>query len=375
MPALAQLQAHFQQEYVWKHVLSMLLGLMLLKEAKTLTALQHRESVPTLSRTLNRYPWPLSALVATRRSVITQTLKQRRQKRGRPPCLYLILDDTVVPKRGKKLPALGFHFSSSQDRVVRGWDWVFAAVRVDSLVLPWDWRGYVNERFSEEEDFQKRTELACELIRSFAPPWGSQVIVLVDSAYGCASVIREARKRSFGVVGWVRKNRLLDDGRRAWDVAEETIAHLQGLEIPVVLVHRGRGKGRRTVICTELSWNRGQILRHLKRRWGVEVIFKLLKGQFGLGECRCRGKRSLERWVELVLLAYLLAGLTRWGKQLLGEKPSWGEVRQAWGWPLISMVKEVQGWLAALARLILWIFPFISPLSVPKTHQEAILTP
>ena len=35
----------------------MLLGLMLLKEAKTLSALQQQESVPTLSRTLNVYDY------------------------------------------------------------------------------------------------------------------------------------------------------------------------------------------------------------------------------------------------------------------------------------------------------------------------------
>ena len=51
---------------------------------------------------------------------------------------------------------------------------------------------------------------------------------------------------------WVKKNRLLTTGRRAWDVPEETIAYLQGLEIPVVVIHRGRGQGRRAVICNDL---------------------------------------------------------------------------------------------------------------------------
>lgn len=104
-------------------------------------------------------------------------------------------------------------------------------------------------------------------------------------------------------------------------------------------------------------------------------MFKMLKEHFGLGDCRCRGKQSLERWVELVLLAYVLAGLTRWGKQLLGEKPSWGEVRQQWGWSLIQTVTEVSGWLATLGRLILWSFQFLSPVSVPKAQQEVSLTP
>ena len=298
MQALEHLRTHFQA-YVWKHVLSILVGLMLLRGVKTLTALQGEESVPTLSRTMNLYQWPLEELRATRRQLIAHALQRHyRRRRGRRPILYLILDDTVVPKRGKKLPQLGFHFSSSEDRVVRGWDLVFAALRVGSFTAPWDWRCYVNERFSEEEDFRKRTELAAELIRTFQPPLESRVIVLVDSTYCCAEVIRAAHKRGFSVVGWVKKDRLLSDGRRAWDVPEETIAHLQGLEIPVKIVHRGRGKGRRTVICTDLAIGRRQILRHLKRRWGIEVMFKMLKEHFGLGDCRCRGERSLEHWVE-----------------------------------------------------------------------------
>jgi len=134
----------------------------------------------------------------------------------------------------------------------------------------------------------------------------------------------------------------------------------------VKVLHRGRGKGRCTVICTDLSLGRGQILRHLKRRWGIEVMFKLLKEQFVLGDCRCRGAQSLPRWVELVLLAYVLAGLTRWGKQLLGEQTRWGEVRQSWGWSLISLAEEVRGWLATLWRLLLWGFQTLSSVFIPQ---------
>ena len=109
------------------------------------------------------------------------------------------------------------------------------------------------------------------------------------------------------------------------------------------IVHRGRGKGRskRTVISTDLSLGRRQILRYLKRRWGIEVMFKMLKEHFGLGDLRCRRKRSLERWVKPVRLASLLAGLPRWagaGSSSHGAEvePGRGEVRQEWGWSLIS---------------------------------------
>lgn len=170
MQTLEGLQDQFQS-YVWEHVLSTLLGLMLLKGTKTLSALQYQESLPTLSRTLNDYDWPLEQLVAVRQELAMKALRKQFFKRpGLCPVVYLILDDTVVPKRGTHLPQLGYHFCSTQDRVVRGWDLVFAALRVGKLTVPWAWQCYVNERFTEAEDFRKRTELAAKLVEQFEPP-------------------------------------------------------------------------------------------------------------------------------------------------------------------------------------------------------------
>ena len=89
-----------------------------------------------------------------------------------------------------------------------------------------------------------------------------------------------------------------------------------------------------------------------------------------MGDLRCRGGRSLERWVELVLLAYTLVGLTRWGRQSLGQEPSWGEIQQQWGWSLIPMATEVKGWLANLWRLILWAFQTLSPIPISNLEEE-----
>ena len=98
-------------------------------------------------------------------------------------------------------------------------------------------------------------------------------------------------------------------------------------------------------------------------------MFRTLKEEFGLGDLRCRGEPSLERWVELALLAYILVGLTRWGKQLRGERQSWGEVRKGWGWSLISISSEVRGWLATLWRLIL------GPAQAVRCHREGYKKP
>ena len=103
------------------------------------------------------------------------------------------------------------------------------------------------------------------------------------------------------------------------------------------------------------------ILRHLRCRWGIEVMFRILKEEFGLGACRCRGPKSLARWVELVLWAYVLAALTRWGRRLKSPQPSWQMVRTAWGRQLIEIVSEVRGWLATVGWVIGHFLFFIDP--------------
>jgi len=126
------------------------------------------------------------------------------------------------------------------------------------------------------------------------------------------------------------------------------------MDLLAKIVHRGRGRGRRTVLCTDLTIGRVQILNHSKHRWSVEVMFRILKEQFGLGDCRCRGTRSLSRWVELVLLAYAMAGLTRWGRQLLKQKITWFEARCHWGNRLLCPIEQVRVWLATRTHLISW---------------------
>lgn len=149
-------------------------------------------------------------------------------------------------------------------------------------------------------------------------------------------------------------------GAKLGRLKNKPIASLKGMELLVKLVHRGRGRGRRSVIYTDLTVGRTQILKYLKQRWAVEVMFRILKEQFGLGDCRCRGAKSLNRWVELVLLAYVLAGLTRWGKQLLKQKPIWLEARFHWAEHLIRPIHLVNDWLATFSRLLQSVlqFPF-----------------
>ena len=66
--------------------------------------------------------------------------------------------------------------------------------------------------------------------------------------------------------------------------------------------------------------------------------------------------------MELVLFAYVLAALTRWGRRLTSPQLSWRSVRMTWGRQLMEAVSEVKGWLATLGWVIATLFTFLDPI-------------
>ncbi len=126
--------------YCWTLFVSTLVGLLTLPTRKTLTYLAGSHSIAAFSRFFGRYRWASERLKIFRQSWIRQRIHHRYlRKPGRRPIIYLALDDTVIPKRGKRFPGLGLHYSVTQERVTRGHDLIFSFLIVGSIQAPWDY--------------------------------------------------------------------------------------------------------------------------------------------------------------------------------------------------------------------------------------------
>jgi hypothetical protein len=302
----------------------MALGMWITEGKKVLAALTYLVSLGALSRFFNGEGWPFQAIREWRRQLSEELIGAWYGGRGRPPLLYLILDGTVLPKRGRQLPKLGWHYDSRTDGLRWGQKLILLVLRVGELALPWDWRAYVNRERCLEADFQKSTEQAVELIRAFRPPRAGEVVVAVDSSLCVAAVIEATVEEGYTLVGWVRRNRRLEDGRSAREVPSGTVACLRGMDLPVKIVHLRRSGRHYTVICTDTGLSGAQIRERMRRRWWTEEVTKRLKG-LGLEDCQCRGEESLERWVEWVMLIYVLLGWIRWEQKQKEQWPAWQE--------------------------------------------------
>jgi hypothetical protein len=194
-------------------LLSMALGMWIAEGKKRLAALIYLVSEGALSRFFNGERWPAEQIQKLRGQMSEELLHSWYGGRGRPPIIYLILDGTVLPKRGKQLPKLGWHYDSRVDGLRWGQKLVLAVLRVGELALPWAWRVYVNKDRCQEADFQKSTEQAVEMIKEFRPPTPGEVVVAADSCFCVEPVIRAVVERGYSMVGLVRNDRREERGR------------------------------------------------------------------------------------------------------------------------------------------------------------------
>lgn len=257
--------------------------------------------------------------------------------------LYLILDDTQKRKRGKKMDAVTRLFLHAEKVYAAGHTIVGAVMSYRGVVIPCAVRLWAPKEFcrktrrpdygEEPVKFRKITEIAGEMVRQARVPASAKVIVLFDSYYLCPAVIDACRERKFAYLGVAKKNRnffpdgrnrdkrklgrygksvLRRDGRsmklgrRNYRLAERVGRLSKAGRVKLAFSRRG-GESSWIVMATDhVRWSVKTILTHYLQRWGIEVFFKMSKQYLGLGDYQVLRYRAVERYLHLVLIAYLL---------------------------------------------------------------------
>ena len=296
---------------------------------------------------LSHSGWDAPALVERAGSDLLAAMKPRLGE-----VLYLILDDTRIAKRGRKMGYVSKVWDHKRQKFVRGHVALVAAVCFRGVVLPWRvelWkpRGCPGPRY------RKLTDMAAAMVRAFEAPAGVKVRVLFDAFYLCPSVARACADRGFTFFSVASRNRCLTtgEGKRA---RRRTIAAL----MPGLIRHRGtdvrmkrsRGKVARlriasrdgrlskigpvrmvvskrprgpwkkcvAVVTSEAGLRARQVVAIYEMRWVIEVLFKELAQDLGLGDYQMLQKDGIVRHLHLCCLAHLM--LAHQSLERLGAK-------------------------------------------------------
>lgn len=297
-----------------------------------------RRSRQAISHFLSQAEWDAPELL---REHALDALRQLGWRAG--DTLYVILDDTQKRKRGKQMDAVSKLFLHAEKIYAPGHTIAGCVLVYRDVVIPYAVQLWASKEFCRKTarpeypdspvKFRKLTEIAAEMVQSLAFPSPGKAIVLFDSYYLCPTVTNACTARGFHYVGVAKKNRnFFPDGRdrdkrklsgygakvlardgRAISVQgkkhrlAERVGRLSKAGRVKLVFSRRPGETAWIALATDqLRWGMKTVLAHYLKRWGIEVFFKMSKQYLGLGDYQVLRYRAVERYLHLVLIAYLL---------------------------------------------------------------------
>ncbi len=149
---------------------------------------------------------------------------------GGKQTVFLILDDTQVPKAGLELEGTDFHYSATKKQFQRGYQPFLAVYRVGRYTFSWRITPYLREKTVSqvnqlrrwkarehpgtrlhERSFYSKIDLALEVVRDFTPLQRDRTVcVLFDSWYCSQEVVRACEKKQWLWCSRLKSNRKLN---------------------------------------------------------------------------------------------------------------------------------------------------------------------
>jgi Transposase DDE domain len=260
--------------------------------------------------------------------------------------LYLIVDTTHKPKRGKKHPLGHVTRQSQSSPHVFGFSMVVLVASWDGCRIP------IAMATIDPERKGHQNILFRQMLQDFEPPsWVREIVVLGDAGYpanptlklieklGWTYVFAMPRTRKFTNGKYLRdlvqhlpkslyrrRATYKPDGRRQdyWLFMRHAELHQLG-DVTIVLSKKRRNLGPKRVkiiVTNLLDVSASAVISQYAIRWGVELVIKELKGGLHLGRMQVsQDVERVERSVILPVCAYLLL-IHLYGHEQ-ASSPSW----------------------------------------------------
>ena len=337
-----------QFPHLWGLVLSVAVSLRAAKLVHLSAACPEGGHRTSKGSFLSRSDWDAPALVERAASGLLAAMKP-----GAGEAVYLILDDTRIPKRGKKMGYVSKIWDHKQQRFVRGHVALAAAVLFRGVVLPWRVELWKPKGHPGPPRYRKLTDMAAAMVKAFDPPTGVKVRVLFDAFYLCPAVTRACQGKGFTFFSVASRNRSFTTGegkrRRRRSIGSlmpglirhrgkgvrmrrsrgraatlrvaSADGHLSRIgQVRMVVSKRPRGPWKKciAVVTDEAGLRPRQVVAVYEMRWSIEVLFKELRQDLGLGDYQMIAEEGVLKHLHVCCLAHLM--LTHQSLTGLGAK-------------------------------------------------------
>jgi hypothetical protein len=264
---------------------------------------------------------------------------RRELKRMKPRAkeiIYLIIDDHRVAKRARKMAGISKIWEHKGQRFVYGHIVVTGAILFRGVIFPWRFDLWLPKSCGQR-GYRKTTEMAAATIRDFSAPAGLKVRVLFDAFYLCPIVTQACENKGFSWFSVAARNRTftrvgaamqkigqLGPGRlkyagqnvrmpRSRGTTKLRIAHVDGDlarigRVRLVFSKRPRDQWKNLVAfaTNETRLDARTIVSVYERRWRIEVLFKELEGDLGLGDYQVLTHLGIVHHLHLCGLVHVL---------------------------------------------------------------------
>ena len=300
------------------------------KEAHTSSMVQSltypflRRSLSSFTRFLGQNIWAMEEIAEIALSQFFHHLRIKTHS-----VLFLIVDDTVTQKTGKKMPGCAWHKEGAYKSHVFGHQWVLFALLYKDFLLPLWAHLYHPKGTKGCGPFRTKIFLVKKMLQALRLPVPCKIYLLADGWYWGKPLAQLCQTGGYHMISQLRSNSVLFlDGKRTKVTTLTTlrsayqelslsfygkhrtlqIARFVGLiknfgKVAVVVVKEKRKKPR-YLVSTNLHLSALDILRYYAKRWKIEQMIKDLKQRLGFGHYQVRNLQAIQRHVAIVLLSY-----------------------------------------------------------------------
>jgi len=295
-------------------------------------------SLSSFTRFLGKNAWAGDEVLALALQKFFQALKIEAHS-----IVFLLLDDTIIKKTGKKIPGCGWYKDHAQNLAnVFGHQWVLAALLYKQALLPLASRLYHPKRAQGCGRFQTKVTLAKKILQRLLLPKPCKLYVLADSWYWSKELALTCRNYGYHMISQLKSNSVVWVKGTRTPVAQlasrtsafrevpvflygknkslkiaKFIAVVKGLGPVAVVIVKEKRKKIRYLVSTNFLLPALEVVKFYAHRWKIEQMIKDLKQRLGLGDYQIRTLQAIQRHVTLVLLSYftlVLLKILQWLK-------------------------------------------------------------
>jgi hypothetical protein len=302
----------------------------------------HR-SLSSFTRFLGQNVWAVEEVAETAVERFFHTLRIKAHS-----VLFLIVDDTIIHKSGKKIPGCAWHRDHAQKAYVFGHQWVLSALLYKDFLLPLWAKLYHPKGTKGCGSFQTKITMAKKMLQVLRLPIPCKVYLLADSWYWAKELALLCRKYGYHMISQLKTTSVLFmNGKKTKITTLSTINSayrevslfvygknktlkiarfvgiIQGLGKVAVVVVKEKRKKTSYLVSTNLHLSALDIVKYYAKRWKIEQMIKDLKQRLGLGHYQVRNPQAIQRHVALVLLSYCILILLKILQRLRNPSASW----------------------------------------------------